>query len=409
MRILFLNPIGNIGGAERVLLTAVAGVRKASPGAVIRIISLSDGPLLKDAASLGAEVEVIPSPASVSALGDSQLRGGGWRKKVALAARVVPASVGGLRLVARLRAAIRRFAPHIVHSNGIKTHLLSRFAVPRSIPVVWHVHDFYSLRPAAARLLRRFDGRVRAAVAISGAVAADAAKVLPGVPVSTVLNAIELDRFSPGPGDGSELDRRANLPIAPAGTVRVGLVATYARWKGQLVLLDAAAKLAAEAPDQPIRWYIIGGAIYHTAAQFTEPELRAEVAKRNLTDRVGLVGFAADTPSIYRSLDVVVHASTLPEPFGLTIAEAMACGRPVVVSAAGGAAELFTDSVDALGFVPGDATQLVGLIRRLVLEPELRFRLGNMGRHTAETHFDANLYGAQLLALYRSLLQTPAE
>ena len=66
-------------------------------------------------------------------------------------------------------------------------------------------------------------------------------------------------------------------------------------------------------------------------------------------DSVGFVPFVEDPVPVYRALDVVLHASTQPEPFGLTVVEAMACGRAVVVSAAGGAAELFTDGVDALG------------------------------------------------------------
>src|SRR4051812_6736193 len=63
----------------------------------------------------------------------------------------------------------------------------------------------------------------------------------------------------------------------------------------------------------------------------------------------GFVPFQARVEAVYRALDVVVHASTRPEPFGLTIAEAMACGRPLVAARAGGAAELFEDEVEALG------------------------------------------------------------
>jgi glycosyltransferase involved in cell wall biosynthesis len=244
-------------------------------------------------------------------------------------------------------------------------------------------------------------------VAISNSVAADARTILPSVPVTTIFNAIDLDRFAPGPGDGSELDRRAGLPPAPEGTLRVGLVATYARWKGHLTVLDAAARLCAEAPNLPIRWYIVGGPIYHTAAQFTTEELRTEVVKRGLVDRVGFAGFTADTPAVYRSLDLVVHASTLPEPFGLTIAEAMACGRPVVVSAAGGAAELFIDGTDALGFAPGNVIELAAAVRKLAENPDLGQRLSVVARRTAEARFDARQYGPQLLSLYRSLLSSP--
>jgi glycosyltransferase involved in cell wall biosynthesis len=271
------------------------------------------------------------------------------------------------------------------------------------VPVVWYQQDFYGLRPAAGWLLRRARSRVRSVVAISNAVAADARAVLPGVRVEVVPHAVDLARFTPGPGDGGELDRRAGLPPAPAA-VRVGLVATYARWKGHLTVLDAAAKLAAEAPALPVRWYIVGGPIYQTAAQFTEAELRAEAASRGLADRVGLVPFAADPVPVYRALDVVLHASTLPEPFGLTIAEAMACGRAVVVSKAGGAAELFTDGGDALGAAPGNADQLAAAVRRLVESADLRARLGTAARATAIERFDANRIGPQLCQVYQSVL-----
>jgi glycosyltransferase involved in cell wall biosynthesis len=273
--------------------------------------------------------------------------------------------------------------------------------VPAGVPVVWHVHDFYGARRAAGWLLRRARSRVRAAVAVSHAVAADARRVLPGVRVEVVPNAVDVEHFSPGPGDGESLDRRAGLPPAPPGTVRVGLVAAYARWKGQLAVLDAAATLAREAPALPVRWYLVGGPIYHTAAQFTEAELRAAAEARGLAGRVGFVPFAADPAPVYRALDVVLHASTQPEPFGLTVAEAMACGRAVVVSAAGGAAELFTDGRNALGVPPGDVARLANAVRLLVENPEVRVRLGRAARYTAVERFDANHYGPRLCRVYR--------
>ncbi len=61
-----------------------------------------------------------------------------------------------------------------------------------------------------------------------------------------------------------------------------------------------------------------------------------------------------------RALDIVVHASTRPEPFGLVIAEAMACGRAVITSAAGGAAEIVESEVDALTHTPGDVERTGG-------------------------------------------------
>ena len=58
-------------------------------------------------------------------------------------------------------------------------------------------------------------------------------------------------------------------------------------------------------------------------------------------------------PSALRSLDIVVHASTAPEPFGMVIAEGMAAQRAVVAARGGGAAELFDDGVTAIGLPAG--------------------------------------------------------
>ena len=108
-------------------------------------------------------------------------------------------------------------------------------------------------------------------------------------------------------------------------------------------------------------------------------------------------------------LDVAVHASTRPEPFGLTIVEAMGCGKPVVVAAAGGAAELFTPGHDGLGHVPGDATGLAGAIARLAADPGLRARLGANARRTAVERFSQERYGREIAAIYAACLRDRIE
>src|SRR5439155_868330 len=145
----------------------------------------------------------------------------------------------------------------------------------------------------------------------SHAVEADARALLPRLPVAVVPNAVDTDHFAPGPADGRLLDELAGLPAAGAGTVRVGLVATYARWKGHDVFLDAAARLAAERLGPAMRFYVIGGPIYQThGSQWSEDELRRRAGGLADAGRVGYIGFQQDPAAVYRALDVVVHAST---------------------------------------------------------------------------------------------------
>jgi glycosyltransferase involved in cell wall biosynthesis len=175
--------------------------------------------------------------------------------------------------------------------------------------------------------------------------------------------------------------------------VRVGLVATFANWKGHDVFLEALSRLPAHLP---VRGYVVGGPIYTTAgSQWTRGELEAMAAELGLGERVGFVPFQRDPADVYRMLDVVVHASTRAEPFGLTIAEAMSCGRAVVVSAAGGAAELFAEGVDAFGYTPGDVSGLAAAIRRLVEDAELRRRLAANARATALERFGVERFGGE--------------
>jgi glycosyltransferase involved in cell wall biosynthesis len=405
VRILFLNPVAVLGGGERSLLDLMASLRLADPSIELHLATPAAGPLTAEAERLGARATVLPMPGALARLGDSGLRGRGrWRAALALLLGTVPAAWAGWGYVRRLRGLVASLRPDVIHSNGMKCHLLTALASPgdHGPPVVWHLRDFLGRRRFMSRLLGRAARRVAGAVAISRAVAEDARTVLPRLPIAVVHNAIDGEVFAPGPGQGAWLDQLAGLPPAPAGVVRVGLVAAFARWKGQDVFLDAASRLAARPPERPIRFYVVGGPLYQTrGSQWSPDELRGRGAGLLGRGALGFVPFRQDTAPVYRALDVVVHASTQPEPFGRTIVEGMACGRAVIASRAGGAAELFTPDHDALGVPPGDAEVLAAAIADLVSDPARRARLGAAARATAVARFRRERLGPQVLDAYR--------
>ena len=405
MRIVYLNPVGALGGAERSLLDVMASVRQADPSARLSLVVCTDGPLLEHARRLGVWVVLLPMPDALVELGDS-----GWRDRppleafITLARRGPAAAWTTWRYVHRLGRAVRALRPDVVHSNGIKCHFLTGLARTRPAPVLWHIRDFLSNRPLMGHALRWASTRAHAGIAISQAVGADARTVLKRFPVVPIYNAIDTDHFSPGAGDGQLLDRLAGLEPAPYA-VRVGLVATFARWKGHEVFLEAAARVLRDRPQAPTRFYIVGGPIYRThGSQFSEGELREKAGSLGIAPQVGFIGFQENTADVYRALDVVVHASTQPEPFGRTIVEAMACARPVIVAQAGGAAELFTAGADAVGVPPGDAAALASAIRQLIHDPEARQRLAAHARRTAVERFSRQRFGRQILSTYRRIL-----
>jgi len=265
------------------------------------------------------------------------------------------------------------------------------------------VPAFVSARPVAARLLRLSSRRCAVAVANSRSVAEDARRALGGrVEVRTIHNAVDLESFAPE-GRTVDLDALAGLRPAEEGTVRVGLVATLARWKGHRTFLEALSLVPASAR---VRGYVVGDALYATdGSQYRLEELRRMAEEFGVADRVGFTGFVADAPSVMRALDVVVHASTAPEPFGLVIAEALACGRAVVASRAGGVLEIIEEGRDALAHAPGDAAELAARITELATDANLRASLGRHARETAVRRFDRARFAAEWTPIYHALMR----
>ena len=246
MRLLFLSASGGLGGAERVLLEAVAALRQLHHDWALRVICLGDGPLAKDLDARGAEVRVLPLPDRFAALGES---GRSAPSTVAALAQ----SAWGLRRYARVLAGdMAAWRPDVVHANGLKAHVLAAWVAPPRAAVVWHVHDYVGRRRVSSALLRRYAHRAASVIANSHATGADVRQVLGDrVRVEVVANGIDTSRFTPE-GAALDLDAAGGLPRPAHPALRIGLVATYARWKGHETFLRALARTAGRAA--PRRW-----------------------------------------------------------------------------------------------------------------------------------------------------------
>jgi glycosyltransferase involved in cell wall biosynthesis len=236
-------------------------------------------------------------------------------------------------------------------------------------------------------------------------VADDGGRVLRrGLPIHVLHNAVDTSLFSPGDESAaaSFLDSRASAP-APPNSLRVGLLATYARWKGQDMFLRAAAGALRSRPDIPFHFYVVGGPVYATAnSQWTLEELTQLTDDLGISSHVSFLPFQTDMVSCYRALDIAVHASIRPEPFGLTIAEAMACGKAVVASRDSGAAELISPE-EALTLPRVEVGPLAEAIIDLASHGDKRRRMGAAARAAAVEKFGREQMAHRALALYESL------
>jgi glycosyltransferase involved in cell wall biosynthesis len=402
LRILFLNPGAILGGGERALLEMVASLHERYPDCCISVVLGDYGLLEEKLRTLGAAVVVVPLPQPVARLGDAGAGGPAgdsvsrWRLMLRLAGSA-PAIASYSR---QLRAVLSEAGPDVIHSNGLKMHLLATKSAPRWTPVIWHIHDFLSLRPLAPRLLMRTLPRCAAIIANSQSVARDLAATLVAVPpVHTVYQSVDLDSFRPE-GSSLDLDRLAGMKPPPKDVLKVGLIGTMARWKGHEVFLRAVSMLS----PNLIRAYVIGDSVYRTAgSQYTLDELREKASALGLDGRVGFTRFIDDPADAIRALDIVVHASIVPEPFGLAVAEAFACGRAVVVSRGGGVDEIARENENALAHRPGDAGELAAVLTRLAADASLRRRLGTAARITAESLFARSRLADDLMRVYQSV------
>jgi glycosyltransferase involved in cell wall biosynthesis len=386
------------GGAETSLLTMLTALRALEPAWRITVVTPGPGPLPDRCRSLRFDVAELPFPPGLALLGESgasEAAGAvGVRLRFAGQALAAAASLPGY--LRRLRAVVGSAHATIVHTNGLKAHVAAALIKPAGVRLVWHLHDYVRSRRLSMRLLRRLARRADAIVANSESVRSDASAAFgSAAPIVCIHNAVDGTMFSP---DGPGLPLAELSGLRPdAGLVRIGLVATFARWKGHEVFLDAITRIAGRFP---VRAYIVGDALYETAgSQWSRGELEAQVSERGLSGVVGLTGQTNDVPSALRSLDIVVHASTSPEPFGMVIAEGMAAQRAVVAARAGGAAELFDDGVTALGYPPGDAGALAGRLAQLIEDRNRRDRLAASARGAALERFSP----ARMAAAFREV------
>jgi len=396
MRIVYLNSSGQVGGAEACLLDALAVLRQARPEWSLAVVLGEDGPLAARARELGAEVHLLPFPNALARLGDS-----GQSGRASLATRLASTAPSALRYRFQLRSLLGRIKPDLIHTNGFKMHVLGALAKPLGTALVWHIHDYISSRPVMARLMRRLAARTDVIITNSKDVADDTRKVVgAGAKVVPILNVVDLKEFTPD-GPALDLDKLSGLPPAPEGTIRVGLIGTLAWWKGHRLFLQG---LAGVARSLPVRGYYIGGAVYQTQSQESLDELRKFACELGIADRIGFTGVVSEPAAAMRALDVVVHTSTEPEPFGRVIVEAMACERPLITTGLGGAAEIIALGDVALKIDATDPESLTSAIAKLAADPKLRLRLGSNGLSTARRYFGRERLARELPAVYEEVL-----
>jgi glycosyltransferase involved in cell wall biosynthesis len=262
----------------------------------------------------------------------------------------------------------------------VLTHARGRFEMPRRR--VWHP------------LVRGFD----AVVAISRDI--EQSLVAKGIPAERIVQIYDgIDTAAVrahGKRDVAEV--RRELGVEP-DDILVAMVGHLRPWKGQDVTLEAVQRLG-PALRRRLKIVFVGGVGHGNEAYAAG--LRETITRQGLDATVSLLGERTDAPAIMQASDIVLHASTKPEPFGLVVVEGMALGRAVVAAGIGGPAEVVTPESGLL-FDPTRPETLAAALESLAADPEKRRQLGEGGRRRAEDFsLQRNVDAVQ--TLYRLLL-----
>jgi len=377
LRVVYLDHVAQLSGGEIALLRLLPHLNEVEP----HVILAEAGPFADELTRLGISVEVLPMAE----------RARGVRKDSVMPRKLPWAAAAATVIyVVRLALYLRRLRPDLVHTNSLKAGVYGSVAARLAgVPVVWHVRDRIALdylpRPAV-RMVRFMTRRLTSAVIANSY--ATMSTLDPSAHPVVLYSVLPEALIAPA----AHNDR-------PQRPLTVGMVGRFAPWKGQDLFLRA---FAAAFPRGDQRCVLVGAPLF---GEDDYAQLLHDLADElGLRDRVEFRGFRTDLWPELKRMDMLVHASLIPEPFGQVVIEGMAARVPVVAADAGGPAEIVTDDVNGVLYRAGDEAALACAMHDLAGDPQRRARLVDSGVDTAAA-YRPDAVAEQVQRLYRNVLR----
>lgn len=382
--ILFLDHTATLGGGEIALLHLVTHLDNKRYRPIVLLFS--HGPLKDKLRAAGVKTLVLPLAPSIVHTRKEQLNRSAL-SRVRDLARLI-------RYIARLAALIRKIRPDIIHTNSLKADVIGglagRLANKR---VLWHVRDRIADDYLPPKVVHAFRLGCR---------------LIPHVVIANSQATFDTLQLSPRAGnpsrpvhDGIAVGATPeSQPLADNTAPLIGIVGRISQWKGQHVFLDAAAAVLREFPNA--RFQIIGGALF--GEEEYEAQLKQQAQLLNLGNRLEWLGFRNDVPQLLEKLDVLVHASTIGEPFGQVVVEGMAAGKPVIATRGGGVPEIIVDGACGILVPMNNATALGKAILQLLHDPAYAQSIARAGYERVRNHFCIQLAARNVEAVYERML-----
>ena len=311
---------------------------------------------------------------------------------------------GGPLAMVRLARMIKKFQPDIVQTWLYHADLLGGLAA-RSVGVrrvIWNIRN-NDISSKKTKLATRWivaacstlSGLIPSHIVCCAQTAADThiARGYPPKKFSIIGNGFDLQRLYPDAAARIQVRAELNIPWqAPL----LGLIARYDPQKNHAGFIRAAALIKAQVPAAH---FLLAGPDVDAA----NTVLTGQISAEGLTACVRLLGMRSDIPRLNQALDIAVSSSSYGEAFPNVLAEAMACGVPVVSTDAGDASTI----VGRAGrIVPKEnmAALAAACVELLSLDAAERAALGEAGRRRIAEHFELDVIATKYRELYRGVL-----
>ncbi|MFC3230442.1 glycosyltransferase family 4 protein [Marinibaculum pumilum] len=269
------------------------------------------------------------------------------------------------------------------------------------LPLVTTFHGTYGARTALKRRYNAVMLRSDHVIANSAFTARHIEAVYgrPPVPMTVIPRGIDMHRYDPQTVARVRQEALARDWGLPEGVPVILLPGRLTGWKGQMVMVQAMARLR----DRGAVCVLAGD---DRGRESYRQQLQEAVRQAGLGERVLLPGRCDDMAAAYLLADVVVSASTEPEAFGRVTAEAQAMGRPVVATSLGATPENLVDGVTGWLVPPNDPAALAaGIERVLALDAGHLARLAEIARSRVAERCSLESMTGATLQVYRQVLE----
>lgn len=257
------------------------------------------------------------------------------------------------------------------------------------VPIVAHIRAPEYKSRVASLLAKRADHFLSVSSFTSNSLSA---LNIPESKISIVPEGLDVKIFSDG-ADGVEFKKSINLPLSKPV---IGIVGCLVAWKGHRFFLEAFAKIIQTVDAVAL---IVGDVPEESST--LRQELEDFACQLGVSDKIWFTGHRNDIADAVDACDIVVHASTSPEPFGRVILEALALRKPVIATNQGGPVEIIDNGIEGLLVPPNDVTEMADKIGTLLKDDVLRVSLGSRGRKKVVECYSVEQHCLRIIEAYR--------